>query len=124
VLLAELAVSGYVSHVGADGRGSRSIPDPPGAAPLAITRGSAVQRIGAGDSLSSRGMPAGTVALTFDDGPHPVWTPRVLAVFARYHAHATFFQVGSQVNRLLPQRITGQCGACRCSKSSTTSSCT
>lgn len=34
------------------------------------------------------------VALTFDDGPHPIYTRRVLAVLERYGAHATFFVVG------------------------------
>jgi peptidoglycan-N-acetylglucosamine deacetylase len=33
------------------------------------------------------------VALTFDDGPHPTWTPRVLATLARHGAKATFFVV-------------------------------
>ena len=35
------------------------------------------------------------VYLTFDDGPHPVHTPQVLDVLARYGARATFFVVGS-----------------------------
>ena len=34
------------------------------------------------------------VALTFDDGPHPRWTPRVLDILARHGARATFFVVG------------------------------
>ncbi|MCD6352009.1 MAG: polysaccharide deacetylase family protein [Armatimonadetes bacterium] len=34
------------------------------------------------------------IALTFDDGPHPRWTPQVLDLLARYHAHATFFVLG------------------------------
>ena len=34
------------------------------------------------------------VALTFDDGPDPRWTPTVLDLLARYQAHATFFDVG------------------------------
>ncbi|HEY3818421.1 MAG TPA: polysaccharide deacetylase family protein [Polyangiaceae bacterium] len=33
------------------------------------------------------------VALTFDDGPHPKWTPRVLATLAKHEARATFFLV-------------------------------
>jgi peptidoglycan/xylan/chitin deacetylase (PgdA/CDA1 family) len=33
------------------------------------------------------------VALTFDDGPHPTWTPRVLATLAKHEAKATFFLV-------------------------------
>lgn len=39
------------------------------------------------------------VALTFDDGPHPDGTPRVLDELARRDAHATFFLVGEQVER-------------------------
>jgi peptidoglycan-N-acetylglucosamine deacetylase len=36
------------------------------------------------------------VALTFDDGPGP-YTPQVLDVLERYHAPATFFEVGFMV---------------------------
>ena len=38
------------------------------------------------------------VYLTFDDGPHPTWTPRVLEVLARHGAVATFFVLGQNVN--------------------------
>jgi len=34
------------------------------------------------------------VALTFDDGPDPRWTPRVLELLRQHHASATFFDVG------------------------------
>ncbi len=34
------------------------------------------------------------VALTFDDGPHPVYTPQLLDVLTEYDAHATFFMLG------------------------------
>jgi cellulose synthase/poly-beta-1,6-N-acetylglucosamine synthase-like glycosyltransferase/peptidoglycan/xylan/chitin deacetylase (PgdA/CDA1 family) len=44
-------------------------------------------------------MPDRTVALTFDDGPDPTWTPRILDVLSRHHVPATFFVVGSQVAR-------------------------
>ena len=44
-------------------------------------------------------MPPRTIALTFDDGPDPVWTPQVLDVLRRHQAPATFFVVGSQVAR-------------------------
>ncbi|WP_243769812.1 bifunctional polysaccharide deacetylase/glycosyltransferase family 2 protein [Amycolatopsis acidicola] len=37
-----------------------------------------------------------TIALTFDDGPDPEWTPAVLAVLARYQVHATFFETGAR----------------------------
>jgi cellulose synthase/poly-beta-1,6-N-acetylglucosamine synthase-like glycosyltransferase/peptidoglycan/xylan/chitin deacetylase (PgdA/CDA1 family) len=39
------------------------------------------------------------IALTFDDGPDPHWTPRVAAVLRRLHAPATFFVVGSAAVR-------------------------
>jgi cellulose synthase/poly-beta-1,6-N-acetylglucosamine synthase-like glycosyltransferase/peptidoglycan/xylan/chitin deacetylase (PgdA/CDA1 family) len=44
-------------------------------------------------------MPPNTVALTFDDGPDPRWTPQILDVLAKYHVPATFFVVGTQVAR-------------------------
>lgn len=34
------------------------------------------------------------VALTFDDGPDPEWTPKILDILKRYHVHATFFVLG------------------------------
>jgi peptidoglycan/xylan/chitin deacetylase (PgdA/CDA1 family) len=33
----------------------------------------------------------GTICLTFDDGPNPVWTPRILTALRRRTARATFF---------------------------------
>jgi peptidoglycan/xylan/chitin deacetylase (PgdA/CDA1 family)/sulfur carrier protein ThiS len=35
-----------------------------------------------------------SVALTFDDGPNPPYTQRILAVLKRHHVHATFFTIG------------------------------
>ena len=37
------------------------------------------------------------VALTFDDGPPPVYTPRVLEILETFGVKATFFLIGSQV---------------------------
>jgi peptidoglycan-N-acetylglucosamine deacetylase len=39
------------------------------------------------------------VALTFDDGPDPFHTPKVLDAFDRHHVKATFFMMGRQVER-------------------------
>ncbi|KAA6457259.1 polysaccharide deacetylase family protein [Acidobacteria bacterium AB60] len=36
----------------------------------------------------------GQIALTFDDGPNPAWTPQLLDLLAKHRAHATFFLVG------------------------------
>jgi peptidoglycan-N-acetylglucosamine deacetylase len=43
--------------------------------------------------------PHRAVALTFDDGPDPRWTPQVLDMLARYDATATFFVVGERARR-------------------------
>src|SRR4051794_27323468 len=40
---------------------------------------------------------AGTVYLTFDDGPHATWTPKMLAVLRKYGIHAVFFEIGQNV---------------------------
>ncbi len=39
------------------------------------------------------------IALTFDDGPDPEDTPKILDLLKQYHAHATFFVVGNKVVR-------------------------
>ncbi len=36
------------------------------------------------------------LALTFDDGPNPAWTPRLLETLANHDVHATFFLLGSR----------------------------
>lgn len=44
------------------------------------------------------------VALTFDDGPHPRFTPRILAILRRYGIKATFFVVGEMAAKY-PEQI-------------------
>ena len=65
------------------------IPAPTTAAPIPLPPGPA--RPGDGGDV---------VYLTFDDGPHPKYTPQVLDVLARHDARATFFVVGSLVQAL------------------------
>lgn len=38
------------------------------------------------------------IALTFDDGPHPIVTPRILHLLKQYNARATFFVLGNRVD--------------------------
>lgn len=40
------------------------------------------------------GAPEKTIALTFDDGPDPTWTPQILEVLKRQGVKATFFMIG------------------------------
>lgn len=46
-------------------------------------------------------------ALTFDDGPNPEYTPRLLDILDKYQARATFFMVGevAQRHRWLVKRV-------------------
>jgi peptidoglycan/xylan/chitin deacetylase (PgdA/CDA1 family) len=44
------------------------------------------------------------IALTFDDGPHPRDTPRVLDMLAKHNVRATFFLIGQSVERY-PQLV-------------------
>jgi peptidoglycan-N-acetylglucosamine deacetylase len=44
------------------------------------------------------------VALTIDDGPHPVWTPKVLDLLAEHEVRATFSIVGEQA-RAYPKLV-------------------
>jgi peptidoglycan-N-acetylglucosamine deacetylase len=39
------------------------------------------------------------VALTFDDGPHPLFTPRLLDILKKHNAYATFFMIGAAAAR-------------------------
>lgn len=52
-----------------------------------------------GNGIQTASMPARTVALTFDGGPDPVWTPRLLDLLKQHRARATFFLFGSQAAR-------------------------
>jgi peptidoglycan-N-acetylglucosamine deacetylase len=37
------------------------------------------------------------VAITFDDGPNPVYTPQILDIFSKAKGKATFFMIGEQM---------------------------
>ncbi len=49
----------------------------------------------------------GKIALTFDDGPDPQWTPKILDILKEKGVHATFFIIGENgaANPRLVQRI-------------------
>ncbi|NEK59047.1 glycosyltransferase [Geodermatophilus sabuli] len=53
----------------------------------------ALQRYGYGPDVHR------TITLTFDDGPDPVWTPRLLDLLSANGVPATFFVTGAQVTR-------------------------
>ena len=58
-------------------------------------------------TIQRTGYKPGLVALTFDDGPDPVWTTQILDVLKREHVPATFFIIGDNAltNRGLLDRM-------------------
>ena len=44
-------------------------------------------------------VPDHRLVLTFDDGPDPTWTPKVLDMLKKHHAHAVFFVTGTMTSR-------------------------
>ncbi|MEU6661038.1 glycosyltransferase [Streptomyces sp. NPDC046821] len=96
-LLAMLMLRGYVhSEILADHR-----IQPPAATdhvPEKILEGGPVidTRNGRETSLS---VPDHRLVLTFDDGPDPEWTPKVLDVLKEHHAHGVFFVTGTMASR-------------------------
>ncbi|SCL16906.1 Glycosyltransferase, catalytic subunit of cellulose synthase and poly-beta-1,6-N-acetylglucosamine synthase [Micromonospora rhizosphaerae] len=94
VLLAALSFNAMVTNVTGGSGPSNAHASP---APRAVTTGGPVLRLDSPTPIARR-IPARIIALTFDDGPDPRWTPQVLDVLRRHHAHATFFLVGARVN--------------------------
>lgn len=90
-----LLIEGYTHGVLGENSADEPVVGPnAGAAPAAVANGGPVIQV-SGARVRSYSMPARTVALTFDDGPDPTWTPRVLAILRRYRVPATFFLVGA-----------------------------
>jgi cellulose synthase/poly-beta-1,6-N-acetylglucosamine synthase-like glycosyltransferase/peptidoglycan/xylan/chitin deacetylase (PgdA/CDA1 family) len=91
-LTVALLSEGYSTHaVGGSRTAARR------ATPLAALAGAGPVLDLSHQQLRTAGPPARTVALTFDDGPDPKWTPRILAMLQRHRVPATFFVVGSRV---------------------------
>ena len=108
-LLAILA-DGAVSSTGQQ---APARPDPPTATPArtpgAVPTVRALPPAGAptGPTARATGLPPGltrttgtrAVALTFDDGPHPIWTPKVLDQLRKAGVKATFCLIGTEAQR-------------------------
>ncbi|MFG2647313.1 glycosyltransferase [Streptomyces sp. NPDC048436] len=52
-----------------------------------------------GDHEETLSVPRHRLVLTFDDGPDPEWTPKVLDVLKKHHAHGVFFVTGTMASR-------------------------
>lgn len=47
--------------------------------------------------ISGIELPEKTIVLTFDDGPHPKYSDRILEILNKYQAKAVFFQLGNKL---------------------------
>ncbi|MCX5261565.1 glycosyltransferase [Streptomyces canus] len=96
-LMAMLMLRGYVhSEILADHRiQSEASTDK---VPEKILDGGPVIDTRSGRTTSLK-MPDHRLVLTFDDGPDPIWTPKVLDVLKKHHAHAVFFVTGTMASR-------------------------
>jgi cellulose synthase/poly-beta-1,6-N-acetylglucosamine synthase-like glycosyltransferase/peptidoglycan/xylan/chitin deacetylase (PgdA/CDA1 family) len=95
MLVLLLLVDGFTTKtIGAAGTGARSVAGSPlaGSPPVLVANGR-------GGLVSHQPPPGRRIALTFDDGPSPNWTPKIAAILLAQHVPATFFEVGSQVVR-------------------------
>jgi cellulose synthase/poly-beta-1,6-N-acetylglucosamine synthase-like glycosyltransferase/peptidoglycan/xylan/chitin deacetylase (PgdA/CDA1 family)/spore germination protein YaaH len=52
--------------------------------------------------IKKYGYAPGKIVLTFDDGPDPDFTPRILDILKREHVPAAFFVVGSMAEKNIP----------------------
>jgi cellulose synthase/poly-beta-1,6-N-acetylglucosamine synthase-like glycosyltransferase/peptidoglycan/xylan/chitin deacetylase (PgdA/CDA1 family) len=88
-----LAVGGIAEH--ATGQASTPAASSATAGPLAGLPAIVTSKHGRLAGAESR--VGNRVALTFDDGPDPTWTPRIAAALRRLHTPATFFEIGDRV---------------------------
>jgi peptidoglycan-N-acetylglucosamine deacetylase len=58
-------------------------------------------------TVSQYGYHPKQVAISFDDGPDPVWTPKILDILKRYNVKGTFFMIGevAEENVSVMQRV-------------------
>ncbi|QKV92797.1 glycosyltransferase [Streptomyces sp. NA02950] len=93
-----MLLDGYLhAEVGNDARVHRSHPSQ--SVPDRLRHGGPVLTFDRDGRATEHTIPSRTVALTFDDGPDPRWTPEILAVLRKHHVPGTFFVVGQMVVR-------------------------
>jgi peptidoglycan/xylan/chitin deacetylase (PgdA/CDA1 family)/uncharacterized caspase-like protein len=66
-------------------------------APKEVTRKTKSEDEG---EIFGNSLPAKTIVLTFDDGPHGVYTAEIAAILKQYSAPAVFFEVGTNLGAI------------------------
>ncbi|MEU0466918.1 polysaccharide deacetylase family protein [Amycolatopsis sp. NPDC006131] len=94
VVLVTISLIISLSWSGAEG--TPAAPRPEAGQPV---RATATPPPAPGAPVRTTARPGRFVALTFDDGPDPAYTPQILDLLAHHGAVATFCMVGTQVRR-------------------------
>jgi peptidoglycan/xylan/chitin deacetylase (PgdA/CDA1 family) len=94
VVLVTISLIISLSWSGAEGTEAESRPRP---TPTAVTAPDPVAT--PAGPVRSAARAGKFVALTFDDGPDPTWTPQILDLLEQHGAVASFCMVGTQVRR-------------------------
>lgn len=96
IVATSLLFEGWTTHEVDGARTRRACTSP---IPKSADNGDPVLRVTGGERAETAQMSHRTAALTFDGGPDPEWTPRLLDLLRAHHAHATFFLYGTQAAR-------------------------
>jgi cellulose synthase/poly-beta-1,6-N-acetylglucosamine synthase-like glycosyltransferase/peptidoglycan/xylan/chitin deacetylase (PgdA/CDA1 family) len=94
-VLVVLAFEGIATHT----IGATAEPAPAPDAPAPLERSRPVLAARGGRLVGVQPKPGRRIALTFDDGPDPRWTPRIARVLREASVPATFFVIGSEAAR-------------------------
>jgi peptidoglycan/xylan/chitin deacetylase (PgdA/CDA1 family) len=91
-------------------KGSATAPTPVTGTQQFARRPARLMRFLHGVFVTSRSERSSFVSLTFDDGPHSVYTPAVLDRLRRYQTTATFYLIGERIATAphLPELIAGE----------------
>ncbi len=115
IVVCLVAVVGILFAVSNRGRLTGGSAQVSGVAVSTTVSGSMAEAVASVSTISESAIAAPTlaprskaVALTFDDGPSTVNTPKILKLLKKYNAHATFFVLGNRVEKgadLIQQEI-------------------
>ncbi|MDQ0380588.1 polysaccharide deacetylase family protein [Amycolatopsis thermophila] len=97
IVLVTVSLIISLSWAGAEGTPAGS--QPPSAQPVQAAPGPQAPAAPAHAPVRTTARQGRFVALTFDDGPDPAYTPQILDLLAQHGAVATFCMVGTQVRR-------------------------
>ncbi|HET9696419.1 MAG TPA: glycosyltransferase [Terriglobales bacterium] len=89
--------SGEIMHITSKPQnGSRSVTMDP---QTGLITGQTIQKLPTPYVINQYGASKNKIAITFDDGPDPQWTPKILDVLKQKNAKATFFLIGVEAEK-------------------------